>query len=51
MALPGLAQAHVAPSISLTGGSLVQWSVSYGARLGVDDGTEHHVMLGARMNF
>ena len=51
VALPGLARAHVAPSLSLTGGNLVQWSIGYGARLGVDDGTEHHVMLGARINF
>ena len=48
--LPGLGQAHVEPSLTLNGGGLFNWSLSYGARLGVHDGTEHHIMAGARLS-
>jgi len=49
VALPGLGQASIEPSLTLTGTGLIKWWASYGARLGVDDGTEQHFSLGARV--
>jgi hypothetical protein len=51
VALPGLGQASIEPSLTLTGTGAIKWWASYGARFGVDDGTEHRVSLGARVNF
>jgi len=48
VALPGLGQAHLEPSITLTGSGSVKWWVGYGARVGVDAGTEHHINAGVR---
>ncbi len=49
VALSGLGQGHVEPSISIAGSGPLNWSLSYGARLGVNDGTEHHIMASAKL--
>jgi uncharacterized protein YhjY with autotransporter beta-barrel domain len=49
--LPGLGQAHIAPSITLTGTGDWTWWASYGANIGVDAGTEHHLSGGLRYRF
>jgi uncharacterized protein YhjY with autotransporter beta-barrel domain len=48
--VPGLGQAHVAPSITLTGTGGFTWWANYGADIGMDAGTEHHVSGGLRIN-
>lgn len=50
LALPGLGQAFIEPSLTLTGTGAIKWWANYGARFGVDDGTEHRFSVGARVN-
>ncbi len=49
--VPGLGQASIAPSLTLTGGSSWTWHVGYGATIGVKDGLENHVSGGMKFNF
>ena len=49
VALPGLGQAHLEPSLTFTGTGNIKWWAGYGTRIGVDDGLEHHFTLGARV--
>ena len=48
MLVPGLGQAYVMPSISLTGTGSLSWYVNYGASIGLDDGLEHRVSGGLK---
>ncbi len=47
--VPGLGQAHIAPSATLTSTGPVAWFVNYGANIGVDAGTEHHITGGVKI--
>jgi hypothetical protein len=48
--LPGLGQAHIAPSLTLTGsGQTVNWWVNYGANIGMDEGVQHHFAGGLKL--
>jgi hypothetical protein len=48
--LPGLGQAHLAPSLTLTGtGKEVNWWVNYGAKIGIDAGVQHHIAGGLKL--
>jgi len=48
--LPNLGQAHVAPSLTVSGnGKDLNWFVSYGANIGVDNGVKHHVSGGLKL--
>lgn len=49
--LPGLAQAYIAPSLTLTSTGPINWWASYGANIGVDDGVEHRLSAGLKMHF
>ena len=46
-------QAYTEPSLILTGleTARLNWWVNYGAKIGVDDGTEHRVTAGLQINF
>jgi len=48
--LPNLGQAHIAPSLTLTGTGSWSWWVNYGANIGVDYGTEHHISAGLKLS-
>jgi hypothetical protein len=48
--LPGLGQAHVTPSLTLTGlGRSVSWWVNYGANIGIEAGVQHHIAGGVKL--
>lgn len=46
--IPGLGQAHIAPSLTLAGTGRFGWWVNYGANIGMDAGTEHHLSGGMK---
>lgn len=48
--VPGLGQAHIAPSATLTSTGPMAWFVNYGANIGVDAGTEHHISGGVKIS-
>lgn len=48
--IPGLGQEHIAPSVTLTGTGSWTWFVNYGANIGVDAGTEHHLSGGMKFS-
>jgi hypothetical protein len=49
VALPALEQGNVEPSLTLTGTGVLNWSIRYGAKIGVDAGVEHRVSVGLKL--
>lgn len=47
--LPGLGQPSIEPSLTVKGEGPAAWWLSYGAKIGTDTGTEHHISAGFRI--